>query len=283
MTSIHHYRHRLLLSLLTMCLTAVMLVVASLPLPIQHNHVTAFKPKQPHHAKFAAPSPHASITAKPKPHTPPKPTPDPDMPDAYIPPITDGLAPVVTSLPTNKPVVFLTIDDGAHKTPDELQALKDNRIVASLFLARLFITDNPGFFTDFTKSGYPIENHSLDHFIDPASINSYDLQKQQICGMADYIQQNYGRRPIFFRPPGGSYSVAMQRAAADCGMKAIVTWIAKANGGSMQYQIGDHLRPGDIVLMHFRPEFQQDFRAFLDAMNSQHLHTALLENWLPSR
>lgn len=204
-------------------------------------------------------------------------------PDVLIPPLEDGLAPVVTSLPTKKPVVFLTIDDGAHKTPDELQTMRDNHLVASIFLARLFITDNPLFFADFTKYGSLIENHSLDHYIDPASIQSYDLQKQQICGMADYEQQTYGRRPIFFRPPGGAYSVAMRRAAADCGMKAIVTWIAKANGGSMQYQIGDHLRPGDIVLMHFRPEFQQDMRAFLDAMNSQHLHTELLENWMPSR
>jgi peptidoglycan/xylan/chitin deacetylase (PgdA/CDA1 family) len=96
--------------------------------------------------------------------------------------------------------------------------------------------------------------------------------------MADYVQQQFGRRPIFFRPPGGAYSNTMRRAAADCGMKAVVTWIAKANGGSMQYQIGDHLRPGDVVLMHFRPEFKQDMQAFLDAMTVAGLHTELLEN-----
>ncbi|MDQ5982932.1 MAG: hypothetical protein QG549_930 [Patescibacteria group bacterium] len=230
---------------------------------------------------------HVRSTQKPKPiaakqhNDPSHPQRTTAAPDVHIPTLEDGLAPVVTSLPTKQPVVFLTIDDGAHKTPDELQTMNDNHLVASIFLARLFIADNPLFFADFTKYGSLIENHSLNHYIRPAEIESYELQKQEICGMADYEQQTYGRRPIFFRPPGGAYSVAMQRAAADCGMKAIVTWIAKANGGSMQYQIGDHLRPGDIVLMHFRPEFQQDMRAFLDAMNSQNLHTELLENWMP--
>ena len=210
--------------------------------------------------------------------TPPEPA--PIIPDDHIPPITNGLAPVITSFTTTQPVVFLTIDDGAHKTPDELQALTKNHIKATLFLSRLFIADNPDFFKDFQAAGYPIEDHSLDHLIDAPSIQSYATQKAQICGMADYEEQHYGRRPFFFRPPGGSYSPAMRQAAAECGMKAIVTWIAKANGGSMQYQIGDHLRPGDIVLMHFRPEFQQDFQAFLDAANAQHLRTELLQDWL---
>lgn len=224
-----------------------------------------------------------SISRKPiqgmitRPVTPP---PTPVVPDVHIPPVSDGLVPVITSLPTAQPVVFLGIDDGAHKTPDELRTMQTHHIKATLFLSRLFISDNPGFFTDYQQAGNIIENHSLDHLTDRASIESYDVQKAQICGMADYELKQYGRRPVFFRPPGGTYSTAMRRAAADCGMKAIVTWIAKANGGSMQYQIGDHLRPGDVVLMHFRPEFQQDMQAFLDAMDSQHLHTELLEDWL---
>jgi len=70
----------------------------------------------------------------------------------------------------------------------------------------------------------------------------------------------------------------MRQAAYDCGMKAVVTWIAKANGGSMQYQIGDKLRAGDIVLMHFRPEFKSDLQAFVDAEKAAGLHTELLED-----
>lgn len=82
----------------------------------------------------------------------------------------------------------------------------------------------------------------------------------------------------FFRPPGGAYSNTMRKAAADCGMKTVVTWIAKANGGAMQYQKGNSLQPGDIVLMHFRPEFKKDMQAFIDAETAAGLHTELLEN-----
>jgi peptidoglycan/xylan/chitin deacetylase (PgdA/CDA1 family) len=209
--------------------------------------------------------------------TPPKPT--PTIPDTTMPPTVDGMAPVIYTLPTDKPVVFLTIDDGGSKTTDELPMMRANHLTASLFLARLFIDENPGFFKDFMAAGNQIENHTVSHNLNMIQM-SYEQQKQEICDMADYEQQQFGRRPTLFRPPGGAYSDLMRRAAADCGMKGVVTWIAKANGGSMQYQIGDHLRPGDIVLMHFRPEFKQDLQAFLDAMHSQHLHTELLENWL---
>ena len=46
-------------------------------------------------------------------------------------------------------------------------------------------------------------------------------------------------------------------------MKAIVTWEAKANAGRMDYQYGNSLRPGDIVLMHDRPHTVEVLGAML--------------------
>ena len=201
--------------------------------------------------------------------------------DISIPPVKDGLAPVISHLNTKEPVVFLGIDDGAHKDPAELQIMKDNHVHATLFLANEFIHDNPGFFTDFQGEGSLIEDHTVDHKL--LTNLSYEEQKTEICTMADLEQKEYGRRPILMRPPGGAYNTDTQRAAAACGMKAVVQWIAKANGGSMQYQVGNKLRPGDIVLMHFRPEFKQDMQAFLNAQNAAGLHTELLEDWLPAQ
>lgn len=289
-----HFRHNLnTRMIITLCILCTLTAACILLQINQHNerHVHTLS----HHDRLTvAPTPTrppARVQVRPQPaqqhiiisQQKPKSTPPRAavaQPDVHPPSTEDGLAPIITSLPTKEPVVFLGIDDGAYKSPDELQMMNDHHIKASLYLSRLFIQENPGFFTDFLKSGNLIENHSLNHYIRTAEIDSYELQKQEICGMADYQQAHYGRRPIFFRPPGGAYSVAMRKAAADCGMRAIVTWIAKANGGSMQYQVGDHLRPGDVVLMHFRPEFRQDMQAFLDAMNAAHLHTELLENWL---
>ena len=199
-------------------------------------------------------------------------------PDGKIPPIVNGLAPVISTITTKEPVVFLGIDDGGNKKDFELKLMRINKVKASLFLANRFITDNPQFFTDFIGAGSLIEDHSMTHRLLRGV--SYEEQKKEICNEADLFTKEYARRPILFRPPGGSYDVTTQRAAADCGMKAVVMWIAKANGGSMQYQYGHSLRPGDIVLMHFRPEFAADMQAFLDAEKAAGLHTELLEDWL---
>jgi len=199
--------------------------------------------------------------------------------DASIPPIIGGLAPVISTIPTNEPVVFLGIDDGATKLQSDVTLMQQNNIKASLFLANVFIKDNPQFFEQFQPEGSVIEDHTLNHPI-PFNQLSYSQQVSEICGQADLEQQEFGKRPILFRPPGGAYDTDTQRAAAICGMKAVVLWIAKANGGSMQYQVGNSLHPGDIVLMHFRPEFQADLQAFINAQNAAGLHTELLENWV---
>lgn len=198
--------------------------------------------------------------------------------DATIPPVKNGLAPVIINIPTTQKVVFLGIDDGAYKEQSEIDLLAQQKVRASLFLADLFVGDKSAFFKGFIPHGSLVENHTLNHR--QMSLLSYNEQVHEICGEADLQEQQFGRRPVLFRPPFGDYNQNTQRAAATCGMKAVVLWVAKANGGSIQYQIGNSLRPGDIVLMHFRPEFAQDLKAFIEAQNAAGLHTELLEDWL---
>ena len=257
-------------SLLILFILAVGLIALNLPKPAK-NHIVG---EQKHYTQkpSAVINKPAVTTGKP-PRVKVIPSNNP------IPPIVGGLAPVISTIPTQEPVVFLGIDDGANKQQFELTMMQQNNIKASSFLANIFIKDNPQFFGQFQAEGSVIENHSLNHII-PFSHLSYSEQVAEICAQADLEQQEFGVRPTLFRPPGGSYNVDTQRAAATCGMKAVVLWIAKANGGAMQYQIGNRLRPGDIVLMHFRPEFQSDLQAFIDAQNAAGLHTELLENWL---
>lgn len=224
----------------------------------------------------AAPSPSPSPSATPTPTRPPK---KPLVPDYVLPPIVNGLAPVLTKIPTEQKVVFLTIDDGANKTPAELQILKDNHIKASLFLAQTFILDNPDFFKAFVADGSKVEDHTLSHQLNFIKL-TYVQQKAEICGMADYVEKTYGRRPVFFRPPGGPYTDSVRKAVADCGLKAVIDWEAKANAGGMDYQVGKGLRPGEIVLMHFRPEFAADMAAFLAAQKAAGLDVVLLEDYL---
>ncbi len=202
------------------------------------------------------------------------------VPDYSLPLASDGMAPLVYRISTDQNIVFLGIDDGAYKDQSVVDIMKQNNIKASLFLTKSSIAGNPDFFKQLTALGSFVEDHTLNHGTKMVTTENYEQQKADICGMADYIELHYGRRPTLFRPPGGAYSDTLRQATADCGMKAVVTWIAKVNGGFMQYQIGNKLRKGDVVLMHFRPEFKQDMQAFVDAMNASGLHTALIEDAL---
>lgn len=200
--------------------------------------------------------------------------------DYRLPPVQGGLAPVITRIQTQQPVVFLTIDDGITKTPQMPTIMSNPDLPATLFLTRNFIQDNPGFFKSFQAQGSLIENHTVSHNINMATQLSYAQQLNEITAMQDYAQQQFGRRPALFRPPGGAYSNTMRKAAADAGLKAIITWEAKVDAGHMDYQVGNALRPGDIVLMHFRPEFPADLAAFRQAQLAAGLEVVSLQDFL---
>jgi peptidoglycan/xylan/chitin deacetylase (PgdA/CDA1 family) len=91
-----------------------------------------------------------------------------------------------------------------------------------------------------------VENHTVSHNINMVTQMSYAQQLAEITAMQDYAQQQFGRRPALFRPPGGAYSNTMRKAAADAGLKAIITWEAKANAGRMDYQAGNAWARGTL-------------------------------------
>lgn len=237
-------------------------------------------------AKLAAPDASAPSSATPIATSTPTATPTPTVTpkptftsDFVIPPIQGGLAPVITRVATQQPVVFLTIDDGAIKHPESLALLKQYDYPATLFLTKSAMGENPGFFTGFQQAGDRIQDHTISHDT-TMSTKGYAYQLGEIKGMKDYISTTYGAAPTLFRPPGGAYSATMRKAVADAGLKAIIHWEAKANAGSMQYQVGNALRPGDIVLMHFREEFAADLAAFRAAHQAAGLTVVRLEDFI---
>lgn len=189
-------------------------------------------------------------------------------------------APVISKINTTQPVVFLTIDDGGTKKEEMLGLLKANNLKATLFLANSFISSNYTFFNQFVEAGMTVQNHSISHNYAKPGKYTYEEQKQEICGMNTIIQQKYGKSPSLYRPPGGWMDDNTTTAASACGMRAVVMWSAKVNGGAVQYQVGSSFRPGDIVLMHFRPEFEADLNAFIAAKDAAGLQTDYLEKWL---
>lgn len=200
------------------------------------------------------------------------------IPDVNVLVPQNGMVPAITSIKTTKPVVFLTIDDGMIKDPAVMNFMEEHHLLASLFLNDSAIANDYQFFQTLQAQGNRIENHTVNH--PDLTKLSYLQQKHEICDNADTFAAVFGKRPTLFRPPFGAYNDATRRAAADCGMTALVSWHAKVNNGSAQYQQGDKLQAGDIVLMHFRKEVITDVTAYYKATKKAGLTTVLLENWV---
>ncbi|WP_424891500.1 polysaccharide deacetylase family protein [Streptomyces sp. XH2] len=166
-----------------------------------------------------------------------------------------GAAPkVIRRVPTSDKVVFLTFDDGAEKDPEFVKMAKDLKLPFTMFLTDDIARAGTGYgyFEQLRGEGNrnTINNHTLSH--PNLRTLSADAQRREICGQQDVLEKRYGGKPPLFRPPYGNYNDATLAAAGGCGVKALLLWEVTMQINDMRYAEGDKLRPGDIVLAHFR-------------------------------
>lgn len=185
---------------------------------------------------------------------------------------------LVSKVQTTLPVVFLTMDDGQHKDERAVEFIERRQWPVSLFLADAYTKENYGYFKKLVQNGATVQNHTLSHHY--LTKLTYQQQKNEICGASDKSQEIYGQRPTFLRPPGGHYDASTFSSAYACGISTVVMWSAKVDGGAVQFQRGDRLVPGDIVLMHFRPKIMEDLAAFEAEIIKHGLYVAKLEDWV---
>ncbi|MEW1826279.1 hypothetical protein [Streptomyces sp. NPDC088196] len=180
--------------------------------PIERLGKKAAQRVHPHGPTREQPYRHWGLTAPLAPA--PKPSPHPAARSAG-----PGLPPVVDHVRTRDKVVFLTYDahdTGARRDPRFTDLVRELRLPVTVFPA----APRPGHF-----AGLP-----------------YATQRSEICG--------HRPRPNsrLLRPPYGTYDTTTRRAAADCGISALVLWRASTTTGTLTYTRGDHhLAPGDIV------------------------------------
>ena len=186
------------------------------------------------------------------------------------PPVTDGSVPVIRRIPTDKPYVFITVDDGAVADPNAQRLIQQSGGHLMLFLNQKYVKGREAYFKAIMDStGSMLGDHTVDH--PNLRGKPFDFQRQEICGDADDLRHALGQRPTLFRPPFGLYDATTLKAAASCGMRATVLWSAAVNDGVVQFQAGNKLQPGDIVLMHFRKTFTADYTAFVQQANKDGL------------
>ncbi|MEV6736061.1 polysaccharide deacetylase family protein [Streptomyces sp. NPDC051104] len=197
----------------------------------------------------------------------------------------DDLPPIFTTIPTKDRVVFLTIDDGDEKDPAFLRMMSDLKIPYTAFLSDYLIKDDYGYFRKMRDRGVTLDNHTLHHPYLPGL--SYEEQRQEICGMQDVMEEQFGRRPTVFRPPFGNYNRDTLRAAKSCGIGYAPIWDEEVYVDHWEYREWDRsLHPGDIVLTHFRGRSDWNgtmpdvIRRFLKKVTDEGYAVARLEDYL---
>ncbi|WP_406123107.1 hypothetical protein [Streptomyces sp. NBC_00989] len=196
--------------------------------PIERLGKKAAQRVHPHGPSREQPYRHWGLTAPLAPA--PKPSPRPAPRSAG-----PGLPPVVDHVRTRDRVVFLTYDDygstgagGERRNQGEQgeqRELSDPRLADMVRELRLPVT----VFRTPPERG---------HFAG----RPYAAQRTEICG------HQPRPRSRFLRPLYGAYDTTTLRAAADCGVSALVLWRASTTTGPLTYARGDHrLTPGDIV------------------------------------
>ncbi|MCX4628097.1 polysaccharide deacetylase family protein [Streptomyces sp. NBC_01443] len=169
-------------------------------------------------------------------------------------PAAPGKAQVVDRIPvppTDK-VVFLTFDDGAEKDPEFLKMAADLKLPISMFLTDNIASSDYGYFEKLRDngSGSTINNHTLTH--PNLRTLPFAAQKKEICGQQERLEKRFGTKPVRFRPPYGNYNDDTLKAAAECGISQVVLWRVSMQINNFQYAEGSALKPGDIILAHFR-------------------------------
>lgn len=151
----------------------------------------------------------------------------------------------------NKKMVALTYDDGPSiYTPRILKTLKENNSVATFFV----VGNRVPMYSDTVKKAYgmgcEIGNHTYEHKIltraDATGI------RNQVSRTNVAVKKITGTAPIVMRPPGGAVNNMVK---SQTGMPMILwsidtlDWRTR-NAASTKTAVLDHVKDGDIVLMH---------------------------------
>lgn len=187
---------------------------------------------------------------------------------------------VLTHIETTDPVVFLTIDDGFERDPRIPDLLAEHGATATVFIVASAVRDDPAYFQRFVDLGGTVNSHTIRHIHLKAL--DYRGQVREICGGAKAIAEaENGVSGPFFRPPYGEWNSDTVRAARSCGLRAVVLWHVSVNHSTI-VTYGGSIKPGDILIFHFRDDLYTDLQTVFAELDRLGLTVARLEDYLPA-
>ena len=164
---------------------------------------------------------------------------------------------------TRGKLIALTLDDGPnplkHRTPALLDTLRNLDIKATFFIVGARAEANPELIRRMDTEGHEIANHSYTHpnltFLTP------DTVRKELCRTSVVVRELTGKRPRFYRPPGGNFNGAIADAASALGMHGAYWTVDAFKFEYAPFTPADtaafvlkKVKPGTILLMHNAPD-----------------------------
>lgn len=183
---------------------------------------------------------------------------------------------VLSKVRTKDKVVFITIDDGVTVSDGLAELIDEEQLPITTFALAGELWRNRDWFMQ--RNTMTFENHTDTHahmtLINPKQ------QSYEICRASQVIRNVTGERPVFFRPPGGSWNEEVRESVGRSGIKYLLMWNVQIYRGKISMSGRKSLSPGDIVLLHYTPNLESDLKLLLKKMKQAGLQPALLRDYL---
>lgn len=170
-------------------------------------------------------------------------------------------AEVITFLPTDKKVVALTFDACETKTPSFfdkkiLSILIKEKIPSTFFVSGRFALRNYDELKKLSKYQFiSIQNHSYDHYLHMEQLTEKefveDIEKASIL-----LEEITGKKPIYFRFPGGNYDNKTLKIVENLGYK-VVHWSFESGDPDKKMtsemifnNVKNKVKNGSIMIFH---------------------------------
>lgn len=199
-------------------------------------------------------------------------------------PHSTWFGPVLDRLPTDRPEIWLTIDDGpSADTAAVLDVLDEFHARATFFLVSDRARQRPDLVASIRQRGHDIGNHTASHpaawfwCLGPARMDEEVSRAQQVLTTLS------GERPRWFRSVAGHTNPFVEPALARHGLTR-VSWSARGYDAvsgrpdQVARRVSANLSPGAIVLLHEGAAHGQSvaiLRRVLEAARARGLATAL--------
>ena len=157
-------------------------------------------------------------------------------------------------------IIYLTFDEGYEYgfTPTILDTLKEKDVHAVFFLTAPFIEEHPDYVQRMIDEGHELGNHSVNHPSDGVASKSIEEQTNEVMGVHNMIEEQFGYTMHLFRYPAGKFSEQSLALLNNLGYQSIFWSFAHYDYNtsdqpdqteSLQKMV-DRLHPGAIYLLH---------------------------------